>query len=60
MVLMDFLMLFTLINAPRNFYNLMNDESSDYIDSFVVVYLDNIVLKVIARFNNTNPMLNHQ
>lgn len=40
MVLIDFLMLFKLINAPTNFYNLMNDESYDYIDSFVVVYLE--------------------
>lgn len=35
---------FRLTNASATFCNLMNDVFSDYIDSFVVVYLDNIVV----------------
>ena len=35
---------FGLTNAPTTFCNLMNDVIFEYIDAFVVVYLDNIVI----------------
>ena len=35
---------FSLTNAPTTFYNLMNDLFYMFIDHFVVVYLDNIVI----------------
>lgn len=35
---------FGLTNAPATFCNLMNDVFRDYIDDFVVVYLDDIVV----------------
>ncbi|XP_059437724.1 uncharacterized protein LOC132170646 [Corylus avellana] len=35
---------FGLTNAPATFCNLMNDVFYDYIDKFVVVYLDDIVV----------------
>ncbi|WKA05087.1 hypothetical protein VitviT2T_023072 [Vitis vinifera] len=37
-------MLFGLKNAPATFYNLMNVVLFDYLDAFVVVYLDDIVV----------------
>ena len=37
-------MLFGLTNAPATFCNLMNDVLFDYLDAFVVVYLDDIVV----------------
>ena len=35
---------FGLTNAPTTFCNLMNDVLFDYLDAFVVVYLDDIVV----------------
>ena len=35
---------FGLTNAPTTFCNLMNDVMFDYLDAFVVVYLDDIVV----------------
>ena len=35
---------FGLTNAPTTFCNLMNDVLFDYLDAFVVFYLDNIVV----------------
>ena len=35
---------FRLTNAPATFCNLMNDVLFDFLDSFVGVYLDNIVI----------------
>ena len=35
---------FRLTNAPTTFCNLMNDVLFDFLDTFVVVYLDNIVI----------------
>lgn len=35
---------FGLTNAPATFCNLMNDVFSDYVDRFVIVYLDDIVI----------------
>ena len=35
---------FGLTNAPETFCNLMNDFLFEFLDSFVVVYLDNIVI----------------
>ena len=35
---------FGLTNAPATFCNLMNDVLFDYMDAFVVVYLDDIVV----------------
>jgi hypothetical protein len=35
---------FRLTNAPVTFCNLMKDVFHDYIDKFVVVYLDDIVV----------------
>ena len=37
-------MSFGLTNAPATFYNLMNDVFYEFVDRFVVVYLDNIVI----------------
>ena len=37
-------MLFGLTNASTTFYNLMNDVLFEYIDAFVMVYLDDIVI----------------
>jgi hypothetical protein len=33
-----------LTNAPITFYNLMNDVLYDYLDNFIVVDLDDIVI----------------
>ena len=35
---------FRLINAPTTFYNLMNNVLFDFLDSFMVVYLNNIMI----------------
>ena len=35
---------FGLTNVPTTFCNLMNDVLFDYLDAFVVVYLDDIVV----------------
>ena len=35
---------FGLTNAPTTFYNLMNDLFYKFVDHFVVVYLDNIMI----------------
>ncbi|MBW0471586.1 hypothetical protein O181_011301 [Austropuccinia psidii MF-1] len=37
-------MLFGLTNAPASFHNLVNDIFSDFLDIFVVVYLDDIMV----------------
>lgn len=37
-------MLFGLVNASATFCNLMNDVLYEYLDSFVVVYLNDIVV----------------
>ena len=37
---------FGLTNAPVTFCNLMNDVLFDYLDAFVVVYLDDIVVYI--------------
>ena len=37
-------MSFGLTNASTTFYNLMNDILYEFLDEFVVVYLDNIVI----------------
>lgn len=39
-------MLFGLINAPATFCNLMNDVFHDYIDKFLVIYLNDIVVYI--------------
>ena len=36
---------FGLINVPATFYNLMSSVFYDYLDRFVVVYLDDIEVK---------------
>ena len=35
---------FGLTNAPTTFYNLMNDVFYDFIDCFMMVYLDDIMV----------------
>ena len=37
---------FGLTNAPATFCNLMNDVLFDFLDSFMVVYLDDIVIHI--------------
>ena len=37
-------MLFGLTNTLATFYNLMNDVLFDFLDSFIVVYLDDIMI----------------
>ena len=37
-------MSFRLTNAPATFCNLMNDVLFDYLNAFIVVYLDDIVV----------------
>jgi hypothetical protein len=38
------IMLFGLTNAPANFMNLMNKVFMEYLDRFVVVFIDNILI----------------
>ena len=60
---------FRLTNAPATFCNLMNDVLFNFLDSFMVVYLDNIVIysptledhvvhleKVLERLRQTSCM----
>ncbi|RVW83528.1 Retrovirus-related Pol polyprotein from transposon 297 [Vitis vinifera] len=42
---------FGLTNAPATFCNLMNDVLFDYLDAFVVVYLDDIVVYSLIRMD---------
>jgi len=35
---------FSLTNAPATFYNLMNDVLYNFLDNFVVVYLNDIII----------------
>lgn len=39
-----FVMPFSLTNALATFYNLMNDVLHEFLDSFVVLYLNDIVI----------------
>ena len=48
-----FIMPFGLTNALTTFYNLMNDALFDYLDNFVVAYLDDVVI-----YNQT--LTNHE
>ena len=38
------MMPFGVINAPSQFMNIMNDVLSDYLDDFVLVFLDDILV----------------
>ena len=43
--LYEFLVMpFGVTNAPSQFMNMMNDVLSDYLDDFVLVFLDNILV----------------
>ena len=44
------IMPFGLTNAPATFCNLMNDSLYEFLDSFVVVYLDDILI-----YNESSP-----
>ena len=45
----DFLVMpFGLINTPMKFCNLMNDVLFNFLNSFIVVYLDNIVINSLT------------
>ena len=35
---------FGFLNAPAQFMNLMNDVLADYLDDFIVVFLDDILI----------------
>jgi hypothetical protein len=45
-------MLFNLINAPASFQALINDIFREYLDIFVVVYLDDILIYLINEKNH--------
>jgi hypothetical protein len=45
-------MLFSLINAPASFQALINDIFREYLDIFVVAYLDDILIYLINEKNH--------
>ena len=49
-------MLFGLTNAPATFMNLMNQVFEDYLDKFVIVFIDDILVYSMNKEDRTEHL----